>query len=46
MKNAKLTSFDINKTIRKTWTMSPVTRVKASKKIYSRKNYKISSELS
>ena len=27
--------------IRRTWDISPVTRVKASKKVYSRKNYKI-----
>lgn len=30
--------------IRKTWTISPVTRVKGSKKVYSRKNYKVREE--
>lgn len=38
----KITQFDVQKSIRRTWQMSPVTRVKASKKVYSRKNYKIS----
>lgn len=27
--------------IRKSWDFNPVSRVKASKKVYSRKNYKI-----
>lgn len=38
----KITQLDIQKSVRRTWQMSPVTLVKASKKVYSRKNYKIS----
>ena len=44
MKQKKITQYEINKSIRRTWEMSPVTRVKKSGKIYSRKNYKISEE--
>lgn len=44
MKRKKLTQYKINKLIRRTWEMNPITRVKKSEKIYSRKNYKISEE--
>lgn len=38
------TQLEIDKSIRKFWTFSPVTRVKTSKKVYSRKNYKMDAE--
>lgn len=38
----KLTNYEIQKSVRRTWQQSPVTRIKPSKKVYSRKNFKIS----
>jgi hypothetical protein len=40
----KMTNFEIEKSIRRTWTMNPITRIKPSKKIYSRKNVKFDVE--
>lgn len=34
------TQVEVNKSIRKFWACSPVTRIKLSKKVYSRKNWK------
>lgn len=40
-KNKKISGFDIYKSVRKSWPQgfSPVTRVKTSAKIYSRKKF-------
>ena len=40
----RITNFEIEKSIRRTWVMNPITRVKPSKKVYSRKNYKVEND--
>ena len=40
----RITNFEIEKSIRRTWTINPITRVKSSKKVYSRKNYKVEND--
>ena len=39
-KMQKSTNLEINKSIRRVWTICPVTRIKKSKKIYDRKKFK------
>lgn len=38
------TIFDAKKEIRNVWTINPVSRIKKSKKVYSRKNKKRENE--
>jgi hypothetical protein len=44
MMKKTITNYDIEKSIRKTWSMNPITRIKPSKKVYSRKNVKFDVE--
>jgi hypothetical protein len=43
MKN-RITNYNIEKSIRKFWSLNPSVRIKPSKKIYSRKNLKFDTE--
>lgn len=42
--NKMKSNIEIENSIRRTWQINPVTRIKKSKKVYSRKNYKIEKE--